>query len=527
MRPPNEREIAEMNAALANRQLPSFKWRQAFLEQEDLCEESSTQKKVYLVTFPHPKGALGEANCTLRAPGDLTRQQILAALQDAFACPVYIDGAASARETAAVVLEQCVVYLEKHAENDDGERPVHYHVAVLASRSCRFAAYRRALQQRHKLASHWSDSHGGYWSAVRYGCFPTPKKPSSELDPAPLAYKRGGEHPDLFEAAQEPITAAAIKRRRECKAKKASEEGKPEPRATEMDLYGVIVRQGFRNSPDDQWASKKLIEYLRNSGGVALWSLAWRLRHRLSALIDDVWSWESVSDDLALLSQSRLERFLECARGQCGCNGAWKTLAEWLLEANKLDKVQLCSDIYRSIAHGRHESLKVVVLMGKFGGEGKSFFLAPLRKIYGQEHVQERPQPGNFPLIGLESKRCAILDEWDFDEDSLPLSNQLLWFEGKAFPITRPQNKDYTGHLLYRGTAPIFVTCKEKALGPIIGAAQASLQAQIPCQETMLLRRMRVYSLYEKLPIPEGYQVHECPCCFAQLICRYATAGGS
>lgn len=246
------------------------------------------------------------------------------------------------------------------------------------------------------------------------------------------------------------------------------------------------------------------------------------LRHRLAALIDDVWSWESVSDDLALLGQTRLERFQVCANSQCICGGAWPHVAEWILQANQIDKRQLCSDIYRSIAEGRHESVPVVTLMGRFGGEGKSFFLAPLRSIFGREYVQPRPQPGNFPLLGLETKRCAILDEWDFDEATLPLATQLLWLEGKSFPITRPQNKDYSGHLLYHGSAPIFITCKEEAVGPIIAAAQNAVQQGTASQWTMLLRRLHIYTLTVKVPIPEGCKIAECPSCFAKLVCRYA-----
>ena len=145
-----------------------------------------------------------------------------------------------------------------------------------------------------------------------------------------------------------------------------------------------------------------------------------------------------------------------------------------------MDKTELCADIYRSIAHGRDESLPVVCLVGKFGGEGKSFFFAPLRNIFGPDYVQARPQPGNFPLLGLETKRCCILDEWDFDEDTFPLSAQLLWFEGKAFPVTRPQNKDYTGHLLYKGSAAVFVTCKEEEeVAPIVAKAQAAVSVAV------------------------------------------------
>ena len=137
------------------------------------------------------------------------------------------------------------------------------------------------------------------------------------------------------------------------------------------------------------------------------------------------------------------------------------------------------------------------------------------------------PQPGNFSLLGLEKKRVAILDKWDFDKDALPLSTQLLWFEGKPFPITRPQNKDYTGHLLYQGIAPISITCKEAKLGPIMCTAKACVQPHSACAEAMLLRRMRIYSLSVHLSIPVGRKVRECLCCFARLVTQYAAAAAA
>ena len=91
--------------------------------------------------------------------------------------------------------------------------------------------------------------------------------------------------------------------------------------------------------------------------------------------------------------------------------------------------------------------------------------------IFGVENVQATPQPGNFPLLGLEKKKVALLDGWCFDADVLPLARQLVWYEGKPFPLTRPQNlSTCSGQILYRGTAPVFVTCKdsckEKDLAP-------------------------------------------------------------
>ena len=86
-----------------------------------------------------------------------------------------------------------------------------------------------------------------------------------------------------------------------------------------------------------------------------------------------------------------------------------------------------------------------------------------MRNVYGDDNIQECPQPGNFPLLGLEDKTIALLDDWRFDETVLPISAQLLWYEGKPLPLTRPQNQQsYVGHFLYKGGAPIFITTKEE-----------------------------------------------------------------
>ena len=156
-----------------------------------------------------------------------------------------------------------------------------------------------------RLASHWSCSHDGYWSAVRYGVMPTTKKGAGGLDPAPLAWSRAGPHPALFDAAQEPTTAAAMRPRREQSVKAASAVAKAEPRATELDLYPVIVREGFRNSADDAWAAQKLISHQRGHATPELFKTAWRLRKRLSSIIDDVWSWETVGEALKVVGPSR------------------------------------------------------------------------------------------------------------------------------------------------------------------------------------------------------------------------------
>ena len=206
------------------------------------------------------------------------------------------------------------------------------------------------------------------------------------------------------------------------------------------------------------------------------------------------------------------------------CQGAWRHCAEWALQANGVDRARFCGLLWQSLRDGRSEHAPVVVLMGRYGGEGKSLILSPLREIFGEEHVQASPQPGSFPLLGIETKKIAFLDEYTFDADVLPLGTQLLWFEGKSFPVTRPQNSaQYTGHLLYCGKAPIFVTCKEAELGPLIAKAQLAMASGRPSEETMLLRRMAVFPFTVPLPMPAGTKITSCGPCFARMVAEHAS----
>ena len=139
-----------------------------------------------------------------------------------------------------------------------------------------------------------------------------------------------------------------------------------------------------------------------------------------------------------------------------------------------------------------------MTLVGKAGGEGKSFLLSPLAEVFGSEYVQTTPQSGQFPLLGLETKKAVFLDEWEFDRYSpLSWSTQLMWFDNKAICITRPQN-NCNGHLIYRGTSPI-ITANLKNVGPIHERAQAAAAEGKSSDDTMMMRRLRCSSLYREV----------------------------
>ena len=119
-------------------------------------------------------------------------------------------------------------------------------------------------------------------------------------------------------------------------------------------------------------------------------------------------------------------------------------------------------------------------------------------------HLSKRRRSVSF----RQSKKVALLDDWCFDETVLALPTQLLWYEGK-----------YSGPLLYQGTAPIFVTVKEKDLGPIIVQGQVASAQGIPSEHTMLMRWLKMYSFTNPLPRSCG------PICrMRQLLCQAASA---
>ena len=70
-------------------------------------------------------------------------------------------------------------------------------------------------------------------------------------------------------------------------------------------------------------------------------------------------------------------------------------------------------------------------------------------------------ESGNFPLLDLPNAKVVFLDEFRFDPRIISWASMCLWFDGSDVPIGRPQNmQGMSGNIVYKGTAPIFVTTK-------------------------------------------------------------------
>ncbi len=483
-------------------------------------EDPGAKGQACPVTFPHTEKP------GLVAPETFTRREILEKTLDSFAHPSHRGfGGAQTRGRVCAVDKLAIGREPNSKSGSDGKTHTHDHVAVLSTESggFRFMPIKRSLLERHKLASHWS-RHRGYHSAVRYFVMPSEKKPQASLDPSPACWAKDGQHPPLFDAAQEPASAAGFRARREAKAKAASQEGKSEPRASELDLYAVVVENKFRNTADDYHADKRLVAYLRQHGSHQLFQLAWKLRHKLNALINDVWAWETVDDTLLRMGGTRVERLCTASGLPCVCGGQWPYWAATALNLNGINANYFWHTFYMSLHDGRREDKAVMTLVGRRRGEGKSFLFSPLKAVFGLDSVQLKPEKGSFPLLDLQTKRVAVLDEWRFDSTVLSLATQLLWFEGKPLVLSQPQNQGAAGHLIYAGTAPIFITTKEQYLDGLVKEARAAEAQDGVCEASMLLRRLVLVYFAAKLPIPAGVKVPDCAACFAQTVLRHAGA---
>ena len=487
-------------------------------------EQPDSKRQTYLITLAHLVKTHSQCGIRLVAPGSLSRKQIRDCILDACARPAHTN-ARSISRGECVTLGKLSVFMEYHQPKQNGSVFPHHHVAVLANSQFRFIPVKSALLKRHGLASHWSCSHVGYWSAVRYCYRPSLNKPEASLDKDYLVWPED-KHPPLHECCNEPMTAKALLKRVEKKSQAAAAKGKL-TKLDELDVYPIVIDHGFRNKPDDATAHLQLIAFAKESCSVEMQKMIFRLdrRNLLSGLIDSIWKWEKVGDTLAFAKKSRIEILRDATQRPCACGGQWLAKVTESFIANGIDVKALCSDVFNSLLVGRSEAVLVIVMAGSRGGEGKSLFLKGLNAVYGTENVFGTPEAGTFPLVDLIGKKVAFLDDWRFDKATLPYATQCRWYDGSVLCVQRPQNQPgVTGHALYEGTAPLFATTKAddmkrlkrlSALDPVTGDPYDT-------NASMCFRRLKVYE-YNTRITKSTTKIPYCARCFAQLVVSQAT----
>jgi hypothetical protein len=476
-------------------------------------EDSGKAKSVYLVTLSDPKETHSKDGHPLKPPGQFSREQIRDAV-------LAVVAKTDANRLSPLHIRLLAIYREKHADG-----AWHYHVALLAERNFRFVLCKRALLEGYGLASHWSTSHDAYASAVAYGYVPSPKKPQEDLDPTPLLWPScgclhsGGQscacrvHPPLDQASQMPVTFKALAARRERKRLARAEKGKSEARFQDVDLWPVIIRE---NIIDDPQAPERLMSYAKRCGGLPMVHFCFRNWPRLAELITRSWQVEKVDEYVERVTMSRMTVLRTALTTPCACGGRWIPAASGLFARNKISEEEWRSAMLHSLQHGRSKG-SLVCHVGLTGNEGKSFLLAPLELVFGDDGVFTLTTKSAFPLMGLEKKRVVLLDDWRFNEDLIGYPLQLLWFEGKPIIIARPQNQS-CGHLKYVKDAPIFITTLEADITSLKGK-------RIDVGDVaMMVKRLKVFRFSSAIQNPK--KVLPCARCFAMFLLGGSAFGG-
>ena len=94
----------------------------------------------------------------LVASSSLAKDVVIEKLKDAFAQPAYAN---SWQAHGSIELVRVGVWREYHSPVSAAAPEQHDHIAVLAAAPFRYLPVKRALLQRHGLASHWSCAHTG------------------------------------------------------------------------------------------------------------------------------------------------------------------------------------------------------------------------------------------------------------------------------------------------------------------------------------------------------------------------------
>ena len=83
----------------------------------------------------------------------------------------------------------------------------------------------------------------------------------ASFDTTPVLWAAAGDHAPPPLLCNEPLTAAALPARRQKADDAAAEAGMKAARITEIDVWPVLIANGFRNTEDGVTADKQLIDH--------------------------------------------------------------------------------------------------------------------------------------------------------------------------------------------------------------------------------------------------------------------------
>ena len=426
---------------------------------EELTEADDASKKmVYLITISRVLSERLQGG-DLRDVTTLTRQDVQECVLDAWENPVHSGRGGRPRQSDGGLVKKMVVFQESHA---DGAR--HFHVAVLLNSQMRFAAVKRTLLDRHHLPSHFSTTHQQWWSAVKYGCEATPKKPVVDTDPLQWV-PPGAASIDLFEDSQQPFQAGAWVKRREGKDRESLKKGE-HATFTKLDFTALVLAKNLRSKAS-------VLKYFQDHGTVAMQAFGAKHQRKQDEYLEDAFEWSVAGDTAAAESMSDWALLCttadkECPLGDtCPCHLASQAFFQG--NAANFTMPELAEALRKVIVGGPSKHARVPFLVGPTN-TGKSSLVESFDALFGATRVYHLPAitDKKYALRNwLLNKRFVFWDEFDpvayAHAGVLPAAQFKKAFNGQWFEIQVPQNF-HDGNKDFRWRRGAVFTNKEEDL---------------------------------------------------------------
>ena len=129
-------------------------------------------------------------------------------------------------------------------------------------------------------------------------------------------------------------------------------------------------------------------------------------------------------------------------------------------------------------------------------------------------------------MLDVPVAKVVFLDEFRLDPQVLSWATLCVWFDGSPVPLGRPQKvPGWNSNLLYKGTAPIFVTTKLADLEWLESHARVNPSTGAPwdADASMICWRLKVFRFTQRVAKPPK-NIRFCACCFAKLLMSHAAA---
>ena len=398
---------------------------------QDLGDEDGDHKGVaYLGTISRVL-ADTQAASNLRDIKATSRPELAECVRNAFDDPLP-DPLGRGRKCARTegIVKKIVVFKEAHQDGD-----VHFHVGVLLATPRTWRSAKRTLRERDHVPSHWSCSHTQFWSIVRYGFFPTLKKP--DVDPEPYVWTADNSELDLFEASQKPWNAKMWKRRaEEAEKRRSAGTEKTKARFTKLDLTATILERSLKTKTE-------ILEYAQEKGTELMQHFVHNHQKHLKDYLADALEWGAAREKANLDRETDWNLVCRVAAEACphGADCTYAAAASKFFDANRatLSKLELSAALRAIILRGPSKTTRTPWIIGPTN-TGKSTLVLPFDELFGSNRVFYKPAFGSScPLRNiLKDKRFLFWDDYrpvEFAQETIDVPTFLSLFTGHPFEV--------------------------------------------------------------------------------------------